>query len=144
MNEAQPLTLEKFESTMSDVCVRFDGFESTIANLWHVTDLRFEKFESMMSDFMSAVNARFDRNEEVIQSLVVGQSLLLEETRDIKRRVVGLEYSMDDVQYSISTLTRAEEKDAEATINHENRLQRLEKLNKIKAISPAHLIGASE
>ena len=102
--------------------------------------LTTEKFELTMSEFVSTINARFDRNEEVIQSLVLGQGLLLEETRDIKRRVIGLENSMDDVQYSISALSRAEEKDAEATINHKNRIKRLEKLNNIEANSPSHLV----
>ncbi len=60
-------------------------------------------------------------------------------TLDIQRRVVTLEDSVIDIQESLDFLTMAEEKDAEATINHEVRISNLESLSNLDSISPKHL-----
>jgi uncharacterized protein YlxW (UPF0749 family) len=98
--------------------------------------------EPTISDVMVilvGMNTRFERVESVLSMLQIGQDNLLVEVRDIKRRVTHLEYQIADLQDSVDDLFDAEAKDATASISHEGRIIRLEKMHSIKAVSPQHL-----
>ena len=147
-----PLTLERFNEAMVSIDKRFEKvdfqFEKVNAQFvlidsrFEQVDARFEqvnsRFEQVDAQFEQMVT-RGDTQEGLIQLLVKGQESLLSETRDIKRRVVRLEYAMEDVQESLGILTDAEEKDAVATMNHEKRISDLEQIHKIKPITLSHL-----
>jgi len=85
------------------------------------------------------VDAGFERVERTLVSLHEGLELLREDVGDLKRRVGKLEYTVSDIQEMLVELTHAYEKDAEATINHEARIARLEKVNNLHSLSPRHL-----
>ena len=116
----------KINSKFGLLDAKIDGVLKTMNDRFEVVD---EKFDSMLELMMSGFESVYARFDHVDQEFV-----------EVKTRVGHLENSMEGVQYSLVALTKAEEKDAKATINHEERLQRLEKIFKIKAVSPAHLI----
>jgi archaellum component FlaC len=155
MTLTAPLTLEKLDSKLD---AKFDFVMKTMDERFAVVDAKFdqviqemragfkaadEKFDAtielMMAGFES-MDARFNRVESHLDRHDKQIASLSENVRDVQSRTIHLEESMEEVQYSLAVLTKAEEKDAEATINHELRLQRLEKINKVKAIPPSHLI----
>jgi hypothetical protein len=143
MNSISPsLLLERIDSRFDAFDAKIDfvlermtvGFEAVDERLDGV-DNRLDKIDNRLDK----VDGRLDKHDGLIGLLIIGQDNLLSETREVKQRVIHHEDSMEEVQYSLGVLTKAEEKDAEATINHELRLQSLEKINNIKAIPPAHL-----
>jgi len=141
MNPSGTLTLEKLDSKIDSLAEKMDA----------KFDLVMEKMDAKFDFIMKTMDARFavvdEKFESIIELMMAGFESVYtrfdrvdQEIRDVKTRVGRLEDSMEEVQYSLAVLTKAEEKDAEATINHEGRIQRLEKINKIKAIPPTHLI----
>ena len=99
-----------------------------------IADLR-----EVVTSLAESMNVGFEKVWGVLSTLQLGQDNLLVEVRDIKRRVVNLEFQFADFQDRFSDLSEAEEKDALASISHEERIVRLEKINNIQAVSPLHL-----
>ena len=126
MNASETSALEKLDSLAEKMDTRFDSLIRTVNTRFEAVDEKFDSMLELMMSGFEVVCARFDHVDQ--------------EIHDVKTRVVRLEDSMDEVKYSAEVLTGAEEKDAESSINHEERIQRLEKINKIKAIPPSHLI----
>ena len=122
------------ESTISDVMV-------AVRDLTDAMQTGFAKAEERMDDEFAQVSGRFEKVERGIRSLQTGQDNLTERVGDVHRRVVNLEHRVEDVRDSLADITEAEEKDAEATINHEYRISHLEKLGGIKNVPPKHLAG---
>jgi len=94
-----------------------------------------------VKDLTEAVQGGFAKIESSIFTLQTGQQNLSEQVGDIQRRVINLEHGVEDMKESLIDITNAEEKDAEATINHEHRISHLEKLSGIAGIPVAHLVG---
>jgi len=98
-----------------------------------------QELTQAMCEGFERMDQKFERVDGVLSTLQIGQDNLLVEVHDIKRRVVHLEFQMADVQDSLNDLSEAEAKDAMASINHEQRIVRLEKINNIQAVSPEYL-----
>lgn len=62
-----------------------------------------------------------------------------ESLRDLQYRMGNIETTMDTMHDFMQDLSLAEEKDAEATINHELRIRKIEKHIKLRSVSPKHL-----
>lgn len=105
-----------------------NGYEPTLLDVLEAVQGGFARLEK-----------EYDRHEGILTTLVAGQQNIAEQVGDIQRRVINLEHSVEDVKESLIDITNAEEKDATATINHEQRISHLEKLGGIKSIPVAHL-----
>jgi predicted nucleic acid-binding Zn-ribbon protein len=95
--------------------------------------------EPTTRELLELMYAGFERINGVLSTLQLGLDNLLVEVLDVKRRVVHLEVQVADVQDSLDDLSEAESKDAMASINHESRIIRLEKINNIESASLQHL-----
>ena len=127
----------KFDSFSILVIERFEQVDTAFADLASAMQYGFEK----VSERFDEVDERFDRLEGRTDKVEEGLEYLKVEVRDVKARAIHLESSMEEVQESLANLEYAEEKDAKATINHETRIQKLERLNKIKPKPVAHLLN---
>jgi len=100
------------------------------------------KIDQKFEEVMDAIDTLGKSMNTIEKSMYVLQEAHLQHfqiTQDIRRRVITLEDYLVDVQESLDFLTLAEEKDAEATINHELRIARIEKANGIEGSAPTHL-----
>ena len=125
----------KIDQLGTEINGRFGQVDTAFADLASAMQYGFEK----VYECFDAVDERFDRLEGRTDKVEEGLEYLKVEVRDVKARVIHLEASMEEVQESLANLENAEEKDAKATINHEIRIQKLEKVNKIKPV--AHLLN---
>jgi len=112
---------------------------SAVHHLTEVVQIGFAKVQKCMDDEFAQVSERFEKIERGVRALQTGQENLTERVGDVHRRVVNLEYRVEDVRESLADIIKAEEKDAEATINHEHRISHLEKLGGIKSSPSKHL-----
>lgn len=122
------------EPTVSDVM-------GAVQDLTEAMQAGFTKVEERINDEFGQVGGRFERIERSIRTFHAGQENLAETINDTHRRVVNLEHRVEDVRETLSDITEAEEKDAEATINHEFRISHLEKIGGVKSVPPKHLAG---
>ena len=114
---------------------------SAVQDLTEAMQTGFAKVEERMDDEFGQVSGRFEKIERGIRSLQAGQDNLTERVGDVHRRAVNLEHRVEDIRDTLADITKAEEKDAEATINHEFRISHLEKLGGIKSVPSKHLAG---
>ncbi len=101
----------------------------------------FTRMHARMDDEFEQVSARFEKVERGVRALQTGQDNLYERVEEIHRRTVNLELRVEDVRDTLADIVGAEEKDAEATINHEFRIAHLERLGGIMSAPPPHLVG---
>ena len=127
----------KIDQLGTEINGRFELMDTAFADLASAMQYGFEKVYERFDE----VDERFDRLEGRTNKVEEVLEYLKVEVRDVKTRVIHLESSMEEVQESLSNLENAEEKDAKATINHETRIQKLEKVNKIKSKPVAHLLN---
>jgi DNA repair ATPase RecN len=120
-------------------------FFKYVKNQFMLLDERLERgfaqVQKRMDDEFEQVSSRFERIERGVRALQTGQEILDERVGDIQRRVGNLEIRVEDIRDTLGELAGAEEKDAEATMNHEGRITHLEKLSNIRSLSPKHLAG---
>ncbi|MHB8914063.1 MAG: hypothetical protein ACYC4I_03600 [Minisyncoccota bacterium] len=112
---------------------------SAVRGLTEAVQSGFAKVHERINDEFAQVSDRFEKVERGVRALQTGQNNLTERVGDIQRRVVNLEHRVEDVRESLADILRAEEKDAEATINHEFRISYLEQLSGIKSVPAEHL-----
>ncbi len=105
-----------------------NAYEPTLRDVLDVMNSGFERIEGRFE----AVDTRLGNIETRLES--VETNLV-----DVQQRVIKLEGKVDDIQEDLRALVSAEEKDAVATINHEERIVRLEGLNNIPSAPPTHL-----
>jgi hypothetical protein len=94
-----------------------------------VTMITLDQLNTVLDE---KLDSRFGIMMTMIQSLT-------ETTSDIQHRVIHLEYQMEQVKETLEDLGNAEDKDALATINHERRISRLEKMQNITPKPEKHL-----
>ena len=140
-NQSEP-TMSDLMDSIAELRGMFVGLSDNHENLTSSQESLVRSHENLtktVSNLSETMNVGFDRIDGVLSTLQFGQDNLLVEVLDIKRRVIKLEFQMADVQDTLSDLGEAETKDALASMNHEVRIVRLEKINNIESVSVSHL-----
>jgi predicted nucleic acid-binding Zn-ribbon protein len=129
--------------TKTDILGRLLPMVTTLTPTNDAPEMTLQEFGKIMAEALlvlaETMQNGFDRIDERLDSLNNRVDNLELEFQDMKTRIIRLEYSMGDVQEMLVDLTHAEEKDAIATMNHEDRIIRLEKISDIYSVSPSHL-----
>ena len=115
--------------------------EATLNEVLHAVQKGFSSAEERTEIEFKQLHERIEKVERGVRFLRTDMNNLKEQVGDIQRRSINLEHRSADIIETLGALSDAEDKDAEASINHERRIAHLEKLGGIKSTPPAHLVA---
>ena len=98
------------------------------------TARKSNEYEPTLTDVLEAVQTGFTKMEEKFDDL--GYRVTV-----VEKRVGAVEVTLEEMTGTLDGIAKAVDKDAEAIINHENRIAPLEKLNGIVSVPVKHLVG---
>ena len=85
------------------------------------------KYEPTIADVLDAVQTGFTRHEKVLTALHEGQGNLKDQLKDVDRRLSNTQNRVEDIADIFKNVTRTTDKDRISILDHERRIQHLEK-----------------
>lgn len=94
------------------------------------------EYEPTLLDVLGAVQTGFVKMEEKMEEKFddLGYRVTA-----VEKRVGAVEVTLEEMKGTLDGIAKAVDKDAEAIVNHENRISQLEKLNSIVSVPVKHL-----
>lgn len=99
------------------------------------------EFEPTLLDVLEAVQTGFGKMEEKFEQVDDRFDKIDVRFDKLEKRVGAVEITLEGMKETLESIEHAVDKDAEAIINHEDRVSHLEKLGGITSVPAAHLVG---
>jgi len=89
-----------------------------------------KKYEPTIADILDVVQTGFTRHDKMFTVLHAGQELLREELKENTKRLNNTQNRVEDVADMLEDVTQSTRKDRITIVNHEHRIQHLERASK--------------
>ena len=116
---------------------KVNEYEPTLLDVLQAVQGGFQKMEERFD----GVDERFDKVEGGLEKVETKLGEVENRMTGVERRVGAIEVTLDEMQGTLESIEQAVDKDAEAVVNHEDRISHLENLGGIVSVPVAHFAG---